>query len=199
MRLDDVMDAARTGGPIMAGAMFGARPAAALLPRGSRLTRVCRLARRTRHRVVHMGRRGVVLRAHGAPRNAGRAWLAARADTPRSFVTCAPRTKQTPALWYLPGFLATLALLMVNAVRREELGYDPDGLESRKRAWLLVSYLVSFGAVGWSIAGLIVYFNKDGHDAATGAAGVVQTVLIVGSALLYWVTRGAAGGGDFFY
>ncbi len=106
---------------------------------------------------------------------------------------------QTPALWYLPGVTATLALLMINAVRRDELGggYDPDGLAGRKRAWLFLSYLVCFGALGWAVAGLLTYFNQHGHDTATGVAGVVQCVLIVAAALMYWTTRGAAA--ESFY
>ncbi len=80
---------------------------------------------------------------------------------------------------------------MINAVRRDELGggYDVDGLESRKRAWLFLSYLCSFGALGGAIAGLLVYFDKQGHDQSVGVAGVVQCVLIVASALLFWTTR----------
>ena len=90
---------------------------------------------------------------------------------------------------------ATLAILMVNAVRRDELsGYDADGYQSQKRLWLLLSYLVSFGALGWAVAGLIAYFSKPGHDAWTGAAGVLQCVLIVASGLTYWVTRGGQDG-----
>ena len=98
---------------------------------------------------------------------------------------------QTPPLWWLPGVTATLSIVMVNAVRRGELsGYDTDGFQGQKRLWLLLSYLVSFGALGWAVAGLLVYFAKPGHDAWTGAAGVLQCVLIVGSGLTYWVTRG---------
>ena len=110
---------------------------------------------------------------------------------------------------------------MVNAVRRGELvGYDSDGFQGQKRLWLLLSYLVSFGALGWAVAGLVAFFAKPGHDAWTGAvralsrcralgcaclpilratltprhalcqAGVAQCVLIVASGLTYWVTRG---------
>ena len=97
--------------------------------------------------------------------------------------------------------LATLALLMVNAVRREDLragGFDPEGVLGQKRAWLLLSYLVSFGALGWAIAGLLTYFHAPGRDAWTGVAGVAQCVLITAAALLFWTTRGGAGG-DVYY
>jgi len=83
---------------------------------------------------------------------------------------------------------------MVNAVRRDELvGYDADGYQSQKRLWLLLSYLVSFGALGWAAAGLLAYFGKAGHDTYVGGAGVVQCVLIVSSGLVYWVTRQGEG------
>jgi hypothetical protein len=114
---------------------------------------------------------------------------------------------------------ATLSIVMVNAVRRGELvGYDSDGFQGQKRLWLLLSYLVSFGALGWAVAGLVTFFAKPEHDAWTGAvrelsrlrvlasaayhahialtrhafcqAGVTQCVLIVASGLTYWVTRG---------
>ena len=98
---------------------------------------------------------------------------------------------QTPARWWLPGVTATLAVVMVNAVRRDELsGYDADGFQSQRRLWLLLSYLVSFGALGWAVAGLVAYFGKPGRDAWTGVAGVAQCVLLVASGLVYWVTRG---------
>ena len=97
--------------------------------------------------------------------------------------------------------LATLALLMVNAVRREDLraSYDYEGVLGQKRGWLLLSYLVSFGALGWAIAGLLTYFHAPGRDAWTGVAGVAQCVLITAAALLFWTTRGGGGGGDGYY
>jgi len=45
-----------------------------------------------------------------------------------------------------------------------------------------MSYLVSFGGLGWAIAGVIVYFRE--HDLYTGACGVIQCVCILLSALV---------------
>ena len=60
---------------------------------------------------------------------------------------------------------------------------------SRHRLFLFFSYIASFAAVGASVAGLVAYFSKDGHDPWVGTAGVVQTVLVLASALVFWTTR----------
>lgn len=60
---------------------------------------------------------------------------------------------------------------------------------SRHRLFLFFSYIASFAAVGASVAGLVAYFSKDGHDQWVGTAGVVQTALILAAALMFWTTR----------
>lgn len=94
-------------------------------------------------------------------------------------------------MYFLPGCAATLTLVMINCVRRDELssGYDPDGLANQKRAFLFFSYLASFAALGGAIAALVTHFDKAGNDQGVGVAGVVQTVLITASALVFWATR----------
>ena len=101
---------------------------------------------------------------------------------------------QTPAVYFLPGCAATLTLVMINCVRRDELNdeSDYDGLGNQKRAWLFFSYLSSFACLGGAIASLVTHFDKAGNDQAVGVAGVVQTVLITASAMLFWATRSPA-------
>jgi hypothetical protein len=82
---------------------------------------------------------------------------------------------------------------MINCVRRDEMsdGYDPE-MANQKRAWLFFSYLCSFACVGGAIASLVTHFDKQGNDQSVGVAGVVQTVLIMASALVFWATRSAS-------
>lgn len=144
--------------------------------------------------MVHLGGRCAVQRAVGA---CAHRWCEKAGSRCVSSRSCLTLPSQTPAVYYLPGVGATLALLMINCVRRDELsgsggGYGDDTL-SQKRAFLFVSYLASFGAVGGAVASLLVYFDKPGHDQYTGVACVVQCVLIVAAALCYWATRAVDG------
>lgn len=100
---------------------------------------------------------------------------------------------------YLPGLIATLALVMINCVRRDEVaGLDPyggndEGAYARSRAWLFLSYLVSFG----SVAGAVLLFLK--HPSSEGAAAIAQVVLILGAALTLFITRGLGDGEGGLY
>lgn len=102
-----------------------------------------------------------------------------------------------PADHYIPGFIATLALMMINGVRREDLtSSDPydDGVGCRARAWLLISYIVSFASLTGAVWVLIQHYaNNDAVTSAEqmwpGVAGVVQSVLIVASGLVLWLSR----------
>jgi hypothetical protein len=194
--MEDALEAARASGPLVAGALFGAL-ALALQPRWRctvSLLLHAPLRPRARLGVVHLGGRRALLCTDGARVHCTRVVISAL------LTRLPPLRAQTPALWYLPGVTATLALLMINAVRRDELagGYDADGMEGRKRAWMLLSYLVSFASLGWAVAGLLVYFTRDGHDAYTGCAAILQCVLIVAAALIYWTTRGGSGSASYY-
>ncbi|EFJ44911.1 hypothetical protein VOLCADRAFT_118500, partial [Volvox carteri f. nagariensis] len=51
---------------------------------------------------------------------------------------------------YLPGIIATLALIMINCIRRDDMiEYDPfdDATYCRSRLWLFLSYIVSFASI----------------------------------------------------
>ncbi|KAJ9518487.1 hypothetical protein QJQ45_018514 [Haematococcus lacustris] len=65
---------------------------------------------------------------------------------------------------YLPGALATVALVMINCIRREDLQEsDPfdDAGYCRPRFWLFVSYLVSFASVVAAVWVLIACFTSN--------------------------------------
>ncbi|KAL6745536.1 hypothetical protein V8C86DRAFT_2975444 [Haematococcus lacustris] len=130
-----------------------------------------------------------------------------------AFLGDAIATSQTkiPNELYLPGALATVALVMINCIRREDLQEsDPfdDAGYCRPRFWLFVSYLVSFASVVAAVWVLIACFTSNPELSAEerwpGAAGILQVVCILGSGLLLFVSRspsedaaGYAGYGAF--
>ncbi|KFM23204.1 Transmembrane protein 50A [Auxenochlorella protothecoides] len=105
---------------------------------------------------------------------------------------------------YLPGLVAVLALLMITAVRRDEISYDPfsdDGVYCRSRSWLLAAYLVSSGAVTGSVFVMLHHFGSSAQDTRwVGIASVLEVACILGSALLFFVSRspGDEGGYDAY-
>jgi hypothetical protein len=84
-------------------------------------------------------------------------------------------------------------LLSLSRSPNTQGGYDPDGMENQKRLWLFVSYLASFACIGGGIAALIVpgsITEARNHDNTwLGVALMLQTTLIIFSALLFWLTR----------
>ena len=77
---------------------------------------------------------------------------------------------------------------------RDELQeYDAfdEGVFFRSRFWLLMSYIVSIAAIGGSVAVLLKDYALDTsvQTAWPGVAGLCQTTLILGSALLFFVSR----------
>ncbi|KAK9830631.1 hypothetical protein WJX81_007042 [Elliptochloris bilobata] len=107
---------------------------------------------------------------------------------------CSASGTKVPFVQYLPGFVATLALIMINAIRREELeSHDPfdEGVFCRSRFWLFLSYVVSFASIVGSVAVLLSqYALKPGvENPWPGVAGLCQVTLILASALLFFVSR----------
>ena len=98
-----------------------------------------------------------------------------------------------PPEHYLPGCVATLAMLMMQAVRREALGrggFDTDPADTcRARVWLFVSYLVSFSSLVGSVWMLVADY-ADRPYPWPGIAGVLQCALILAAGLIMWATRG---------
>ncbi|GMI89613.1 hypothetical protein HRI_002630600 [Hibiscus trionum] len=61
-----------------------------------------------------------------------------------------------PFLHYLPGIFASIAALMFNCVRREDIDYSPyDDGEWRLKLWLFLAYVVSFVSLAASVGLLI--------------------------------------------
>jgi len=112
-----------------------------------------------------------------------------------------------PPLAYVPGCVATLALLMINFIHREELSdYDPfsDGEDCGVRLWLFFSYVVSFGSLVGAVWIMVQDFSRNedltSEEKWPGVAGVIQSFLILGSGLLFWVSRSSqSDGGGLLY
>ncbi|GJP51774.1 hypothetical protein CLOM_g10916 [Closterium sp. NIES-68] len=106
-----------------------------------------------------------------------------------------------PFLHYVPGIFAALAAMMFNAVHRDELlDYSPydDGAGCRSRTWLFLAYVIAFASLAGA-AGLLI---KDASPPSTsswpGAAGVFQCAFIIGSGLLYWLSRSSESSPSYY-
>ncbi|KAI7745876.1 hypothetical protein M8C21_007297 [Ambrosia artemisiifolia] len=115
---------------------------------------------------------------------------------------------QVSFLHYLPGIFASLAALMFNCVRREDIDYSPyEEGEWRNfyrgrmavmgiwdlqmlKLWLFLAYVVSFVSLAASV-GLLIQDSlvPEGPSAWTGTAGVLQCVLVLISGLVYWTSH----------
>ncbi|KAJ7563628.1 hypothetical protein O6H91_03G117700 [Diphasiastrum complanatum] len=106
-------------------------------------------------------------------------------------VVCSQST--VPFLHYLPGIFASLAALMFNCVKKEDLqeysSYD-DGEGCRSRTWLFLAYVISFVSLAGSV-GMLVQDSlvPKGPSTWTGVAGVLQCFLILISGLVFWTSR----------
>lgn len=108
---------------------------------------------------------------------------------------------KVPFVQYIPGIIATLALVMINCVRRDELSdFDPfdEGVYCRSRFWLFISYVVSFGSIIGAVwVFLAGYATKPGVDTVwPGVAAIFQVCFILGSALALFVSRSPGGEGS---
>ncbi|BAT89491.1 transmembrane protein 50 homolog [Vigna umbellata] len=104
-------------------------------------------------------------------------------------VVCSSIT--VPFLHYLPGIFASLAALMFNCVRKEDIDYSPyDEGEWRLKLWLFIAYVVSFVSLAGS-AGLLIQdsLDKSAPSVWTGVAGVLQCVCVLISGLVYWTSH----------
>ncbi|KMZ63667.1 putative Transmembrane protein 50a [Zostera marina] len=95
-------------------------------------------------------------------------------------------------LHYLPGLFASLAALMFNCVKRNDLDYySYEESEWRPKLWLFFAYVSSFVSLASSV-GLLVQdaVTDDGPSTWTGIAGVLQCVFVLISGLIYWISNG---------
>ncbi|MEW5302747.1 MAG: hypothetical protein WDW36_005497 [Sanguina aurantia] len=117
-------------------------------------------------------------------------------------ITTSPST--VPFLEYLPGIIATLALIMINCIRRDDLAaVDPfdDPSYCRSRFWLFLSYIVSFSAVVAAVWIMLLHYSQHPEQSAAekwpGVAGIFQVCLILASGLLFFLARTPADGDGY--
>ncbi|KAK8996720.1 hypothetical protein V6N11_020219 [Hibiscus sabdariffa] len=92
---------------------------------------------------------------------------------------------------YLPGIFASIAALMFNCVRKDDIDYSPyDDSEWRLKLWLFLAYVISFVSLAASV-GLLIQDSvvKSGPSVWTGIAGVLQCVFVLISGLIYWTSH----------
>eukprot|EP00003_Mantamonas_plastica_P032294 TRINITY_DN8724_c1_g1_i3.p1 TRINITY_DN8724_c1_g1~~TRINITY_DN8724_c1_g1_i3.p1 ORF type:complete len:152 (+),score=34.68 TRINITY_DN8724_c1_g1_i3:220-675(+) len=90
--------------------------------------------------------------------------------------------------FYVPGFISTIALILINILEWKEL-YSTQN-QGRARVWLLVAFLVGLGGVVssiWIFADLYANPLQPVQPKSTypGAAIVIQNILIFAAALVY--------------
>ncbi|DBA93296.1 TPA: Transmembrane protein 50B [Trebouxia sp. C0005] len=107
--------------------------------------------------------------------------------------------KHIPITYHIPGWVATLALIVMNITSRQELAepeemYVDDNFTSRAKVLLFISYLMAFGAVAGSVAVLITCVQ---HHALVdiGAGALLQCGFVLLSGLLLWAFRSADSSG----
>jgi len=108
-------------------------------------------------------------------------------------VTRTALDEKFPITYWLPGIVATIALVLLNLVPRDALAdssdyFSDEETETKIRCWLFFSYIVSFAAVAGGVAVLVTCVNKHQH-LAIGIGSLVQCGLILASALLFWAFR----------
>lgn len=107
-------------------------------------------------------------------------------------------------LEYLPGIIATLAMLLMCVVRRSDLAaFDSFDSASycRQRFWLFVAYVVSFGSIIGAVTLLLGHMSDDNgpsepYEKWIGWAAVLQVTSILGSGLILFTSRGDGDGYD---
>ena len=100
---------------------------------------------------------------------------------------------RVPITYHIPGWVATVALVIMNITSRSELAesddyYTEDNYTGRAKFLLFVSYLTAFAAVAGSVAVLISCVQQQSL-VECGVGSVVQCGLVLLSGLLLWAFR----------
>jgi len=101
-----------------------------------------------------------------------------------------------PWFFYFPGFVSSVALIMVNIVSIDQLNpffMFSEGMSNRVRFWLLFWFFVAFASVGFAIWEFTWYQDNVKKNEATlkstttypGISVMVQTMVILLSTLIF--------------
>lgn len=109
--------------------------------------------------------------------------------------------EKVPFVYWVPGFVATIALVLMNLVPRESLNSDglsdDEDYNTKSRCWLFLSYLVAFGSVGGAGAVFVKAVTKQDH-VGLGVGVLLQAGFVLLSALLLWAFRTPSDSSDYF-
>ncbi|KAK2077830.1 hypothetical protein QBZ16_004678 [Prototheca wickerhamii] len=105
-----------------------------------------------------------------------------------------------PFKYNWPGIVATIALVLINALPRRDLKElsesGEEGEAVRGHLWLLVSLLLAFGAVAGSVSVLVHCSQTD--LVSVGVGSVLQCGFILASAMLLWAFRTDTSGLGYY-
>lgn len=144
------------------------------------------------------------VRAHG-PGLAGALFGAGWCFWVDAVLVNAQHGSKLPFLAYLPGIIASLAMILMCMVRRSDLNaFDSfDAADfNRQRLWLFIAYVVSFGSIIGACVLLIGRMSEEdseSYERWVGWAAVFQVTSILGAGLVLFMSRGESEGYDDGY
>ncbi|ELR24969.1 uncharacterized protein ACA1_301700 [Acanthamoeba castellanii str. Neff] len=102
--------------------------------------------------------------------------------------------REPPWYFYLPGFISTFVLLMMNMVSLNDmhpfsLMFSED-ISHKVRAWLFVAFAIGFGAIGASIWMCVdSYQHESGSKMWPGISLILQNAIIFASSVVLLFAR----------
>lgn len=111
--------------------------------------------------------------------------------------------EKVPIVYWVPGVVATISLVLMNLVSRDRLNHaqemsDHDDYDTKARCWLFMSYLVAFGSVGGAGAVFVKAVTNHNH-VGLGVGVLLQAGFVLLSALVLWAFRTPSDEDYFMY
>lgn len=99
---------------------------------------------------------------------------------------------KVPLVYHIPGWVATIGLIAMNLVSRDDLKHAGDayeeGAEFRAKCWLFCSYLIASGAIAGGV--VVLLKSVEAQQNVTGGVGaLLQVGFVVLSSLVLWAFR----------
>lgn len=94
-------------------------------------------------------------------------------------------------VYYIPGIVATLAVILMSLLRRDDadyVGYGDEGDQCRNKCGLFLAYCCSFGSIAGAVVVLLM-LKQQGGDIMIGVGSVCQTAILCLSGLITWLSK----------
>lgn len=94
-------------------------------------------------------------------------------------------------VYYIPGIIATLAVILMSLIRRDDadyVGYGDEGDQCRAKCGLFLAYCCAFGSIAGAVVVLLL-LKQQGADLAIGVGSVCQTAILCLSGLITWLCK----------